>query len=177
MRAFVTVNAVVHQRMTGVEQLFDFIHAVTLFTLGYIVSREDQVIDNGTGIRPASEQVVVFEEGVVSVAGMRHHQRLHGDGVLLHQIRDTRIGVDNDLIGQPLLTMLIQALGFNKLFTKRPVRIVDRHPDAGVSVHHLFGGDHLDLVRVGIQSVEFRHAVYLCQIDIQQIKRPVGSIA
>ncbi len=177
MRAFVTIHAVVHQRVTGVEELFDFIHAVTLFTLGNIVSREDQVINDGAGIRPATEQIVVFKEGVMSVAGMRHHQRLHGDGVLLHQIRDTRIGVDNNLIGQPLLTMFIQTLGFNKFFTKRPVRIVDWHPDAGVSVHHLFGGDHLDLVRVGIQSVEFRHAVYFRQIDIQQIKRPVGSIA
>ncbi|MNN64666.1 hypothetical protein D3C81_1801170 [compost metagenome] len=55
--------------------------------------------------------------------------------------------------------------------------IVNRHPDAGVGVHHLLGGNDLDLVRIGLQSVEFCHAVYFRQIDIQQIKRPVGSIA
>ncbi|VFS06675.1 Uncharacterised protein [Enterobacter cancerogenus] len=50
------------------------------------------------------------------VAGMRHHQRLHGNGVLFHQIGDTRVGVNDDLIRQPLLTVFIEPLGFNELF-------------------------------------------------------------
>ncbi len=54
----------------------------------------------------------------MTIAGMRHHQRLHGHGVLFHQIGDAGVGVDNDFIGQTLLTMLIALLGLDKLFTE-----------------------------------------------------------
>ena len=55
-----------------------------------------------------------FEERVMPVAGVRHHQRLHGDGIFFHQIGDTGIGVDDDLIRQTLLTVLIGLLGLNE---------------------------------------------------------------
>lgn len=45
---------------------------------------------------------------------MGHHQRLHGDGVFLHQVGDTGVGVDDYLIRQTLLTVLIGLLGLNK---------------------------------------------------------------
>ena len=73
--------------------------------------------------------------------------------------------------------MFIQALRFNEFFTKRPVRIVDRHPDAGVSVHHLFRGNHLNLMGIGIQAIQFCYPVDFGEVDIQQLEGPVGSIA
>ncbi len=73
LRTFVAIHAVVHQRMAGVQQLFDLIHAVALFTLGDVVTGKDQVVDNRTGIGPAAEQVVIFEKRVMSVAGVGHH--------------------------------------------------------------------------------------------------------
>jgi hypothetical protein len=36
------------------------------------------------GVGPAAKQVIVFEERVMPVAGVRHHQRLHGDGIFFH---------------------------------------------------------------------------------------------
>ena len=84
LRTFVAVNAVVHQRVTGVEQFFHFVHAVAFFAVGNVFTGEDQVIDDGAGIRPAAEQIVILEKGVMPVAGVRHHQRLHGNGVLFH---------------------------------------------------------------------------------------------
>ncbi|MND99796.1 hypothetical protein D3C80_921880 [compost metagenome] len=91
MRAFIAINAVIHQRMAGVEQFLHFIHAVALFALGNVFPCENQIIDNRAGIGPAAEQIVIFEEGVVPVTGMRHHQRLHSDGIFFHQIGNTRI--------------------------------------------------------------------------------------
>ena len=163
--------------MAGVQQLLHLVHAVALFAVGNVFAGEDQVIDDGAGVRPAAEQIVIFEERVMSIAGVRHHQRLHGNGVLLHQIGNTRVRVNNDFIRQPLLSVLIQSLRFNEFFTKRPVRIVNRHPDAGVSVHHLFRGDDFNLMGIGVQTIEFGHPVDLRQVDIQQLEGPVGSIA
>ncbi len=113
----------------------------------------------------------------MAVAGMRHHQCLHGNGVLFHQVGDAGVRVDDDFIGQPLLTMLIEPFGFDELLTKRPVGIVNGHPDAGVSVHHLFRRNHFDLMGIGIQTVEFRHPVNFRQVGIKQLECPVGSIA
>ncbi|MNE98863.1 hypothetical protein D3C80_1974490 [compost metagenome] len=77
--------------MTGVEQFFHFIHAVALFAFGNVFPRENQIIDNRAGISPAAEQIVIFEERVMPVTGMRHHQRLHGDGIFFHQIGNTGV--------------------------------------------------------------------------------------
>ncbi len=163
--------------MAGVEQLLNLDHAIALFAIGDVVTGKNQVVNNGAGIGPTAEQVVIFEKGVVAVAGMGHHQRLHGNGVLLHQVSDTRVGVDHNLVGQPLLPVLIEPLGLDKLFTKRPVGIVNRHSDAGVGVHHLFGGDDFDLVGIGIKPVEFSYPIDLGQVGIKQFECPVGSIA
>ena len=62
LRTFVAIHAVVHQRVTGVEQFFHFVHAVALFAVGNVFAGEDQVIDDGAGIRPAAEQVVILEK-------------------------------------------------------------------------------------------------------------------
>ncbi|MNC17904.1 hypothetical protein D3C75_657960 [compost metagenome] len=107
---------------------------------------------------------------------MSNHQRLHRDGVFFHQIGDTRIGVDDNFVGQTLLPVLIQPFRFNELFTKRPMRIVNRHPDTRIRIHHLFGGNHFNLMRISLQPIEFSDTVYLSEIDIKQLERPVRSI-
>ena len=33
------------------------------------------------------------------IAGVCHHQRLHGNGVFFHQVSDTRVRVNDDFIG------------------------------------------------------------------------------
>ncbi len=50
------------------------------------------------------------------IAGMSHHQRLHGNGVLFHRVSDTRVRVNDDFIGQSLLTVLIQPFSLDKLY-------------------------------------------------------------
>ena len=82
---------------------------------------------------------------------MGNHQRLHGQGVFFHQVRDARIGVDDDLVGQAHLAAAIATLGGDELLAKRPVPVIDRHPDRSVCVHHLLGGDDLELVGIGIE--------------------------
>ena len=139
--------------MTGVEELLHLINAVALFAVGNVFAGENQIINDRAGVGPAAEQIVVFEKRVVTVAGMGHHQRLHGYRVLLHQVGDAGIGVNHNLIGQPLLTVLIRLLGFDKLFTERPVRVVDGHADAGIGIHHLLGSNDFDLVRIGVETV------------------------
>ena len=163
--------------MAGVEQPFDLFDAVALFAVGDIFLRKQQIVDDRAGVGPAAEQVVIFEKRVVAVAGVRHHQRLHSHGVLFHQIGDTGIGVDHNLIRQSLLPVLITLLGFDELFAERPVSVVDWHTDAGVGVHHLLGGDDFNLMGIGVESVEFGYAVNFRKVDIEQIKCPVRSIA
>ena len=54
-----------------------------------------------SALRPLPEQVVVLEEVVVAESGVRDHQRLHGHGILFHEVGDAGIGIDDDLVGQP----------------------------------------------------------------------------
>ena len=118
LRPLVAIYPEVHQGMAGVEQLFHRIDAVFLFTLGDVVLGEQQIVDDGGGIGPGLEQVVVLEEGVVAVAGVGHYQCLHRHGVLLHQIGDAGIRVDDDLVGQPHLATFVVALGVNEAFAE-----------------------------------------------------------
>ncbi len=46
LRAFIAIDAIVHQRMTGIQQPLDLLHAITLFAIRDVVTREQQVIDN-----------------------------------------------------------------------------------------------------------------------------------
>ena len=106
-RALVTINAVVHQGMAGVEDLFHRIDTVSFFALRHVVTGEHQVVDNGAGIGPGAEQVIALEEGVVAVGGVGNHQRLHGQGVLLHQVGNARVRIDNDFVRQAHLAPLV----------------------------------------------------------------------
>ena len=88
------------QRVAGVEQLLDRVHAVPLLAFGDVVLGVDQVVDDRRRVGPHAEQVVALEEAVVAVGGMRDDQRLHRHRVLLHQVADAGVGVDDDLVGQ-----------------------------------------------------------------------------
>jgi hypothetical protein len=100
--------------VAGVEQFLNFIYPIAFFAFGDVFTGENQIIDYRAGIRPAAEKIVILEKRVMPVAGMGHNQRLHGNGVLFHQISDTRVGVNDDFIRQPLLSVFVQPLGFNE---------------------------------------------------------------
>ena len=87
----------------------------------------------------------------MAVTGVGDHQRLHGDGVLLHQVGDAGVGVDHDFVGEAHLAAPVAALHLHELFAERPVVVAHRHAHRGVGVHHLLRGDHFDLVRVGVE--------------------------
>jgi hypothetical protein len=122
-----------------------------LLTFGHVVLGEQQVVDDGVGVGPGAEQVVALEERVVPIAGMRDRQRLHRQGVLLHQVGDAGVGVDDDLIGQPHVAALVAALRGQEVLAVRPVVVAQRQAGRGIGVEHLLGRDDLDLVRIGVQ--------------------------
>ena len=171
--AFVAVDSIVHQRVTGIQQLFHLFNAMLLLATSDVVLGEQQVVDDGAGIGPGSEQVVALEKGVVTIASVSDHQRLHGDGVFLHQIRDAGVGVDHDFIGQPHAATGIVLLGLHKLLAERPVVVVQRHADRGVGVHHLFRGDDLDLVGIGIKPELTGDTANFPVIGLDQLEGPV----
>ena len=72
------------------------------------------------------EQIVALEERVVPVAGVRDHQRLHHEGVLLHQIGDAGAGIDDDLVGQALIALAVGLLVADEGLAVGPVRIAQR---------------------------------------------------
>ena len=51
----------VHQCVTGIEDLFHRLVAVTLLALGDEVARKHQVIEDALGVGPGAEQVVALE--------------------------------------------------------------------------------------------------------------------
>ncbi len=155
-RPVVAVDAVVLQRMAAVEHVLDLLHAVLLLALGDVVPGVDQVVDDRRGIGPEAEQVVALEEAVVAVGRVGDHQRLHRGRVLLHQVADAGVGVDDDLVGQAHLAAPVAALVGDEFLAVAPVAVVHRHADRGVGVHHLLGGDDLELVRIGVEREALR---------------------
>ncbi len=98
--ALVAVHTVVHQRMAGVQQVLHGIDAMALLALHDVLLGKHQVINDRAGVGPGAKQVVALEEAVVAIARMGDDQRLHADGVFLHQVGNARVGVDDDLVGQ-----------------------------------------------------------------------------
>ncbi|VVN40258.1 hypothetical protein PS676_05328 [Pseudomonas fluorescens] len=173
--AFVAVNTVVHQRMTGVQQVLDRVDAMALFALHDVLLGEHQVINDRTGVGPGAEQVVAFEEAVVPVTSVGHHQRLHADGVFFHQVGDAGVGVDHDFVGQPHLPTGVGFFGAKEMFAVRPMVITQRHADGSVGVHHLFGRDHFDLVGVGVERIASRNTTDFAVVGLDQLERPFGA--
>jgi hypothetical protein len=93
--------------VTRIEHFFDLRHAVALFALHYIAAGKHQVIENGVSLGKLTEQIVALEERVVAVRGVRNYERLHHEGVFLHQIGDARAGIDDDLVGEAGVALAI----------------------------------------------------------------------
>ncbi len=172
----VTVDAVRHQRVAGVEHLLDGHGPVPLLAGHHVAAGEDQVVEDGIGGGPLLEQMVALEERIVAVARVRDDQRLRRHRVLLHQVRDARIGVDDDLVGEPLHAPAIGLLVAYELLAVRPVRVADRQPARRVGVEHLLGGDDLDLVGIGVEPVLRGHLRDRRVVALQQLEVPVGAV-
>lgn len=61
LRTFIAVDAVVHQRVAGVEQFLYFVDAIALFALGDVLTGKDQIVDDRAGVGPAAKQIVIFK--------------------------------------------------------------------------------------------------------------------
>jgi hypothetical protein len=149
-----------------------------LFAFGDVIPGEQQVINDRVGAGPGAEQIIALEERVVAIGGMGDDQRLHHRRVLLHEIGDAGIGVDHDLIGQPHLPTPVVLLGQDELLAVGPVLIAERHPHRGIGIHHLLGGDDLDLVGVDIQpEVVHRNLADDLVVTLDHRERPFGRIS
>ena len=90
--------------------------------------------------------------------GVGDHQRLHGQGVLFHEIGDAGVGVDHHLVGQAHLAMTIVLLGGDEMLAEGPVAVVHRQAGEGIGIHHLLGADDLELIGIGVEAVFVRQA-------------------
>lgn len=162
--------------MAGVEQGFDRIDAVAVLAGHDVLAREDKIVQHAVGVGPLAEQVIALEERVVAVTGVGDHQRLHRHGVLFHEIGDARVGVDDDLVRQPLHAAAVELLVADEFLAVRPVRIADGQTGRRVGVQHLFRGDYLDLVRVGVQSVFGGDLGDRVVIGLDQFEGPFGTL-
>ena len=145
------MHAVAHQRMRGIEQTLHLRLAVVFLAMRDVAAGEFQVVEDAVGIRPLLEDVVVLEEVVVAERGVGDHQRLHRGRVLLHDVADAWIGVDHDLIGEPLHAGAVHRLVAGEVLAERPVLVEQRHADRGIGIQHLLGADDLDLVGIYVQ--------------------------
>ena len=127
--AGIAVDAMRHQRVRGIERLLDRQPAVALLALRDVGLGEFEIVENAVGIGPLLEQIVVLEEMVVAEGGVRDHQRLHGRGVLLHQIGDARRRVDDDLIGEAHQALAVGRLLIGEVLAERPMLVEQRHAD------------------------------------------------
>ena len=150
-RAQIAADALVHQRVGGIEHALDRLLAVALLALGHVGLGEGQIVDDVVGLGPELELVVVLEEVVVAVGGVRQHQRLHGHGVLLHDVVDAGVGVDDELVGEAAHAALVVGLVAREALAERPVPVHQRHADRGIGVEHLLGRDDLDLVGIDVE--------------------------
>ncbi|MNF26851.1 hypothetical protein D3C84_74950 [compost metagenome] len=173
--ALVAVDPVIHQGMAGVEQVFHRIDAMAFLALHDVLLGEHQVVDDRAGVGPGAEQVVALEEAVVAVAGVGDHQCLHAHGVLFHQVGDAGIGVDHDLVGQAHLSAFVILLGAEEVFAIGPVVITQGHAHRGVGVHHLLGGDQLDLDGVGVQRIAFGEPADFAVVGANQLEGPLRA--
>ena len=171
----IAIDPIIHQRVAGVQQVFHRIDTVALLALHDVLLGEHQVINDRTGIGPGAKQVVALEETVMPIAGMGHYQRLHADGVFFHQVRDARVGVDHDLVGQAHLAACVGLLGTEKVFPVGPMVIAQGHAHRGIGIHHLFSGDDFYLIGIGVQGITRRDTADFPVIGLDQFEGPLGT--
>ena len=58
------------------------------------------------------------------------------------------------------------------MLAERPVVVGDGHADRGVGIHHLFGRDDFQLVRIGVEAELLRHAADFLVDLLDQFERP-----
>jgi hypothetical protein len=116
----------------------------------------------------------MIDEAVMAVGGVRDHEGLHGHRVLLHQVADAGVGVDDDLVGEAHVAAPVVLLGGDEFLAVAPVAIVHRHAHRRIGVHHLLGGDDLELVRVGVEAEALRRLADHRVVLVDQLERPVA---
>ncbi len=126
--AQVAADALVHQRVGRIEHDLHGLLAIALLALGDVGLGETQIVDDVVGLGPELELVVVLEEVVVAVGRVRHHQRLHGHGVLLHDVADAGVGVDDELVGQAAHAALVVGLVAAKRLPNDQCRYISGMP-------------------------------------------------
>ena len=174
--AGITVDPVRHQGMRGVKRLLDRKPAMALLALRDIGLGKFEIIKDAVGIGPLLEQVVVLEEMVVTERRVRDHQRLHRRAVFLHQVRNTGRRVDDDFVGEAHQTPAVRRFVKREVLAERPVLVEQRHPDRGVGVEHLLGGNHLDLVGIDIEPEFGQRDIFAGIVDaLQRPEIPVRS--
>ena len=81
--------------MAGIEQFLDFFIPVSFLAFFDGFFQASQIVDDVVRVRELLEHMVVLEERIMPVAGVRDDQHLHGLGVLRHAIGDGGVGVDD----------------------------------------------------------------------------------
>src|SRR5215471_21543599 len=117
----VAVDAMVLQRVSGVEHPLNRLHTMPLFAFLDIVACEAQVIENPVRIGPLPKEIIVLEEMIVPERGMRNYQSLHRHGILFHDIADTRVRVDDDLVGKALQAPAVEGFVIRKPLAEAPM--------------------------------------------------------
>src|SRR5258708_12955864 len=109
---------------------------MTLLALRYVALGEIEIIKNSLGVSPLFEEVVVLEEVVMTERCVGDHQRLHGRGIFLHQIGNTRRAVDHDLLGEAHKALAEERLVMAKMLAEQPLPLQPRQPYPKISTHH-----------------------------------------
>ncbi len=175
--ARIAVDPVRHQRMGGVKRLLHCEPAMALLALRDIGLGEFEIVEDAVGVGPLLEQIVVLEEMIVPKRRMRDHQCLHRRGVFLHQVGNAGRRVDNDLVGETHQSPAVGRFVKREMLAERPVLVEQRHPDRGVGVKHLLGGNHLDLVGIDVEPELGQRDVLAGMVDaLQRQEIPVRSL-
>src|SRR3546814_1800349 len=86
-------------------------------------------------------------------------------GVFLHDIADAGVGIDHQLIGQPAHPLAVEQLVMDELLAERPVLVEQGHARGRIGVQHLLGGNHLDLVGIGVQLQRARSEEHTSELQ------------
>ena len=146
--------AVHRQRMRRVEQTFDAIEADRgiLDVVADAIGARLELTEHLVGARRAGEHEIVLEEVVVAVH-VRDRQDLQAQGVVAHQIGETGIRIDDQLVRQTDHAMVVHGLGLLVALAVAPVRVVRRHAVIGGVAEHLPVVADLELLRVAVEAV------------------------
>ena len=111
----------------------------------------------------------------MAVTGMGDDQGLHHHAVFFHQIGDAGVGVDDQFVGQAHVPAPVVLFHREELLAEGPMGVEHRHAGARIAVHHLFRGDDLDLVRVGVQTEIRSDAANFGVVVMEEFEGPLGT--